>query len=595
LAEIILAIEHLHNHGILHRDLKPENILLGVDGHVCLTDFGLAKDFSVSDNGSFLNSDKASASASSNTTATDNDNGDEQRARTICGTGEYMAPEMIARQGYGRAADYWSLGCIAYEMLSGRPPFESRQGAKALFIKIMTEKIKMPTGSSAAACKLMKGLLNRNVQARLGAAKSTMFEVGGVAGLKKVDFFSAIDWDKLVFKQIEPPAVFSIDHDCDVQHFHDEFTQMPLPRSVIDMSMESFQPRRVESEAFRGFSFIHDDFVLPERGIDEEQSYWESIEEDGESVSECASSKMGDEVESLQSPPPSTSKRPPRKRKKKPADQSGSVLSATPAGMANNNPITSVSNTPEPSECGDIPDQLDSLRIGDRSSEKLEDGNDHPVLGVVKPTAPVLSDARIAAPLKPTEEETWQVAKKEVVPKQKQKNSLTQFANTRAQSPWSTSNQPNRVVTNANGSKPGYVAKRHESGPPVQSPSVPSRSGWNQGVLGVVQRPVPSPQQKFQANNSTRAAPSSDWRNHSMANRVGNAVDRSPQQPLRPGVPANAVIEPTGSPIVWPSLSKSSPVAPASGQKTDIPPVAPIDTTKSPVASGAWASRASKS
>jgi ribosomal protein S6 kinase beta len=165
LAEIILALEHLHNHGVLHRDLKPENILLSADGHVCLTDFGLAKDFSSS---SFSDGD--------------------ERALTVCGTGEYMAPEMVARRGYGRAADYWSLGCIAYEMLAGKPPFESKQGAKVLFSKIMTEKVKMPSGSSAAACKLLKGLLNRDVQARLGAARSTMFEVGGVAGLKKADF-----------------------------------------------------------------------------------------------------------------------------------------------------------------------------------------------------------------------------------------------------------------------------------------------------------------------------------------------------------------------------------------------------------------------
>jgi len=109
LAEIILALEFLHNLGILHRDLKPENILLGEDGHVCLTDFGLAKDFSST--GGFVNEE------------------DESRASTVCGTQEYMAPEMVARKGYGRAADFWSLGCIAYEMLSGLPPFTSKLGA----------------------------------------------------------------------------------------------------------------------------------------------------------------------------------------------------------------------------------------------------------------------------------------------------------------------------------------------------------------------------------------------------------------------------------------------------------------------------------
>ncbi len=84
---------------------------------------------------------------------------------------------MVARKGYTKAADWWSLGCIAYEMLAGRPPFESRKGAKDLFNKIMKEKVKMPEGSSKEACVLLKGLLKRNATDRFGAAKGTMFQV----------------------------------------------------------------------------------------------------------------------------------------------------------------------------------------------------------------------------------------------------------------------------------------------------------------------------------------------------------------------------------------------------------------------------------
>lgn len=328
LAEIILALEFLHSRGVLHRDLKPENILLGEDGHVCLTDFGLAKDFS--DTGGFQNEE------------------DEARGSTICGTQEYMAPEMVARKGYGRAADYWSLGCIAYEMLNGLPPFRSKLGAKDLFRKIMSEKVKMPDGATAAACKLLKGLLHRTPHSRLGAARSTMFEVGGPAGLKKVDFFKHIDWEKLERKEVEPPEVLTVQNEQDLKHFHDEFTTMPLPRSVLEESRDSFVARRIDSKNFRGFSFIQKDFLLPERDQKELDDYWNSEEEEGQSDSDCASSKMEDE------PPvpvePEKKKRPPRKRKKK---NKVAEMSATMSQASSADLMRSIS--PVPSRDGDTP------------------------------------------------------------------------------------------------------------------------------------------------------------------------------------------------------------------------------------------------
>ena len=142
--------------------------------------------------------------------------------RSIFNTSGFDFLEMVARKGYGRAADYWSLGCIAYEMLNGLPPFQSKLGSKDLFRKIMSEKVKMPDGATAAACKLLKGLLHRTPQSRLGAARSTMFEVGGPAGLKKVEFFKHIDWEKLERKEVEPPERLTVQNSQDLKHFHEE-------------------------------------------------------------------------------------------------------------------------------------------------------------------------------------------------------------------------------------------------------------------------------------------------------------------------------------------------------------------------------------
>lgn len=107
-------------------------------------------------------------------------------------------------------------------MLSGRPPFESRKGAKDLFNKIMNDKVKMPDYASAAACVLLKGLLNRNATKRFGAARGTMFEVGGVAQVKQLDFFSKIDWGLLEEKKVEPPDKLEVDNEDDLRHFYDE-------------------------------------------------------------------------------------------------------------------------------------------------------------------------------------------------------------------------------------------------------------------------------------------------------------------------------------------------------------------------------------
>jgi hypothetical protein len=197
--------------------------------------------------------------------------------------------------------------------------FLSKQGSKELFRKIMSEKVKMPTGSMAAACKLLKGILNRITDARLGVTRSTMFEVGWVARLKQAAFFAKIDWTKLEQRELEPPCILMVDNKHNLRHFHNEFTSMPLPRSVNFISSLDDPPRRFNSNTFRGFSFIQPHFSLPERNITNIEVYWHSHpEEEGESDSDVASSKCGGKaVLPLE---PGKKKRPPRQRKKKSKD-----------------------------------------------------------------------------------------------------------------------------------------------------------------------------------------------------------------------------------------------------------------------------------